>query len=385
MKKRALSLLLALVCLVCLLSPAVSAAAPVAKPHTVTKSVNTEFGPATVSITYTRWYGEIESKYSGLPNAYTQVIEANSEIRFTISAADPRAYYNFVYDKGEFEWYDFDDCGGGSWHHYDISSGSFDYPCFVMPNGDGSARYVAATNTVATCKKLAANSYVLTVKEGAMTPAFSLKTIEDNLCSYGIYNLGTILAVTPEQLDDVRAGKAPTFYAGTMFEHSYVFPGLAAMFGAEEPEPMYPGFGIYFSDSSSRYYDDGICYTYSIQNNTEEAMTGPYVLAFFRTEKETSAHYPTLELFSFDLALEPGDRIDSQLISKLGSLSRMEMVWIRFEDEAERAEFLADDRLIRDNTSGSYALDYGNTVKISVEEADAWFKDYLGITITAKG
>lgn len=385
MKKRILSLLLAVICLACLLSPAASAAGPAAKPHTVTRSVNTDFGPATISITYTRWLGQIESKYSGLPGTYTNVIEANSEIRFTITAADPRAYYNFVYDKGEFEWYDFDDCGGGYWHHYDVTSGCHDYPVFVMPNGDGSAKYIAATNHIATCKKVAANSYVLTVKEGAMTPVFSLKTIDDNLFSYGAYGLGSVLAVTPEQIADVKAGNAPTFYADNMYAHTYVFPGLAKLFGAEEPEPLYPGFGIYLNDSDSKLYDNGVQYTYSLQNNTEESMVGPYVLAFFDTAKDYASQYPYLELYSFDLDLQPGDRINGKLVTGVWGLSNYEMVWIQFEDEAERAEFLADDRLVYDRLMDNYSLDYGGTVKISVEEADAWFEDYLGFSLTVRG
>lgn len=394
--KRLQALILALVLCVGLTVPAF-AAAPKSQTKTVTLDdafIYSKVGPVKVTVTYTGWLGEIDmpdgvderesdwtSVFTGAPKRKVQVIQAGSEVRFTVRASDPSAYYNIGYEKGEFDMYTYDDSGGGCSYWYDSQDASFfERPFFVLPVGDGTAQYKGGYGGVrATGKKTGASSFAITVDEGLMTLAFNGKTPGvENWDNYGNfkarYLLGTVLAVTKEQEADLAAGKTPTFHKGQdwcgyLLEYQYDYPGLMELFGQKTPdkEPL----EIWFDERTVSGLDNGLSYHYTITNNTDETITGYYALLSY--EPEDDRYWMGAQFHLLDIDIPAGKTVSGTLVSGMKNLSRIKMCWLEFDSKAERDSFFADSAFY--DEGGYYNVYPSKTHNV------AWLESKLGVSL----
>lgn len=395
--KRLQALILALVLCVGLTVPAF-AAAPKSQTKTVTLDdafIYSKVGPVKVTVTYTGWLGEIDMPdgvderesgwsygFTGAPERKVQVIQAGSEVRFSVKAYDPSAYYNIGYEKGEFDMYTYDDCGGGSSYWYDSQDASFfESPFFVRPVGDGTAEYSSGYGGIrATGKKTGTSSFAITVDEGLMTLAFNGKTPGlENWSNYGDfktrYLLSTVLAVTKGQEADLAAGKTPTFHKGlewgdgTLLEYLYDYPGLMELFGQKTPdkEPL----EIRFDERTVSGLDNGLSYHYMITNNTGETITRHYALLSY--DPEDDRYWMGAQFHLLDIDIPAGKTVSGTLVSSMKDLSRKKMCWVEFDSKAARDSFFADSAFL--DNHGYYSVYPSKTHNV------AWLESKLGVSL----
>lgn len=358
--------------------------------------IYSKVGPVDVTVTYTGWLGEIDMpegidesddfwlSLSNPPERKVQVIKAGSEVRFTVRASDPAAYYNIAYEKGEFEPFTFDDCGGGRLYSYEeMDKRFFSYETFVIPDGNGTARYLSTPYKNAEGKKTGTNSFSIKPNEGLMALAFNGKTPGvENWVNYGDikarYMLGTVLALTEEQIADLSAGKTPSYEKNVCpGTYKYDYPGLMELFGEKTPEkePL----EIFFDLKGYEPYDNGLQYSYKLTNNTSEHIKGYYALLSYKAEVYDE-HDPSNQtccmnatFHPIDIDLPAGESVREELMAGYYEMSRRNNCWIEFDSKAERDRFLSDSAIY--DCKGYYDV-------IATEEHNlAWLENKLGTSL----
>lgn len=407
--KRAGAWLLAAALTVGLLPAAGAASVP--KPQTKTVKVAADniyssLGDVSVEVTYTGWLGEIASiprdgasDWIGGPAGNTDkiaVLKEGSEIRFTIKAKDPMAYYNFCYDGiytpdvfSENIVYGWDDCGGGTLYFYS-KDGLQGYPIQVYGNKDGTSSFQPGNifeKSQPFGRKLGSGQYAYTAYNGLLTYAFNAKPARDENNDYfpndytARYVLGSALTVNDEQIKEMQETGAMTFLDGTEYEYQYAYPGVAELFGLEEKSAS--GLTFYFDDSE-HLLDNGHAYSYTLTNNSDQAIKGCYALLSYRPRMMYDGLYsgPVFhgQLHKFDLDLQPHESFKAPhgnaMVSNYYSLSSMKMLWIEFDSPAEREQFFANSNIGPCSTSvqqGYYLIE--------PKSGAEWMKSTLGITI----
>lgn len=124
---------------------------------------------------------------------------------------------------------------------------------------------------------------------------------------------------------------------------------------------------IKFNDRSARMLDSGIAYSYTLTNNSDKAVNGYYALVAYDPKNSIWAY-----INSFDLTLGAGEKKSDTLVSGLWNMSRMKLVWVEFDDKAERDAFFADKRLFGGN---------GPYYSVNILDTKQWLQDALGITV----
>ena len=222
--KRMLAAFLALLAVSGLLMVSAGAVKTTTKSYTLdAKYVESYAGSAKVEVTVNGYIGSLDKKAcdlgSGLGADDSEeiiVLKSGSDVKFTIKASNPNAYYNYCYTKGvkaleekaaaEGNTYPaiYDDCGGGVMLTREGDNfGSLSM--FVWPNDDGTAKMNAAGFNVASGRKISNNTYAYTAHDGLYSFAFQSKDKNGDpvMDSYGYearYELGTFLFVTDEQI-----------------------------------------------------------------------------------------------------------------------------------------------------------------------------------------
>lgn len=404
MKKR-LTGLLSLALLVSLLTLPAGAAggsAPQPQSKTVTlpaACIDSALGEVTVTVTYTGWLGELDGTANGIPgdghaNDWSAgpagvadpkiiVVKEGSEIRFTIQAEDPMAAYNYCYDgvyyPDDSASYGWDDCGGGALF-YDGKNSAF--PMQVYGTADGSTVFSAgplfAEDRQPLGKKLSANQYAYTPVNGLATYVFQAKekpgeTFQPNGYT-AKYLLGTVLTVSDQQIQEMQQTGTMTFLEGVSaygqdlsYQHAYV--GLAELLAGQPVPTARPQLSV--SDNYQRF-DSGVGYESTLTNTTGKPLQGSYALLTYFPQKYLD--YDGTEAFQaqvqpIDVDLAAGESMSLTLYSGFFGLANANLVWISFEDQAERDAFLADKAL--------------NGINIShyMVENEQWLKDNFGITL----
>jgi len=438
--KRVLAAFLTVVLLVGMLAISASAVKTGTKTYTLEPQyVESNVGSVTVKVTLNGYIGSLDMKACGIEDELLAangwidstsaagenvrdifVLKSGSEVKFTITASDPNAYYNYCYTKGIMDLAEkaeaagntyaaiFDDCGGGVKYTL-MGNGTLDnMPMTVVPNDDGTARLVTGGFDVASGRKISDTTYAYTAHDGLYSFAFQGKDKAGDpvMDSYGYearYVLGTFLFVTDEQIEQMQEEGTMTFHKNlnnefVVYDHAY--PGLADLLKVDAPAQSGPvqkdpvekepdktpkqALHAAFNDRKASEFDNGMSYSYTLENTTGEKLKGPYLLVTFESVKDNKDSYPYLQMFAMDINMKAGEKKEMELIAKTRSLSACDQVWIQFENTSERTKFLADSRLVYDKQTNSYELDYGDENKITVEQADGWFKEYLGVTLTAK-
>lgn len=122
--------------------------------------------------------------------------------------------------------------------------------------------------------------------------------------------------------------------------------------------------------------DTGVSFNYNLTNSTGQAVNGCYALLSYapRLVKSDYADAPYLsaELHSFDLTLQPGETATGTVESSMGKVTEgLKTVWIQFDSQSERDEFLSSSVLYED---------YGR-YNVQTDGGVQWLKDNFGITI----
>lgn len=264
MKKRILSLVLALTMCASLI-PAASAASLSTKsyPYTVTDEyIDSDIGKVGVTVKLDGYIGELDMKAIGIENelenglGYTPdtaspstsrpvyVVKAGSNVTFTIN--NSKGAYNFCYDNGvapdEYGSI-YVDAGGGTF--YDGTSPEL-YPITMSPSrlSSGKVALNAAGIISVDTKKVNSNTYSYSAEDGLYTFAFTAtdKVSGDEWWMADImarYVIGTFLFISEEQVDQLKASGTMTFHKGLVCEYDRVYPGLAELLGITEAECTY--------------------------------------------------------------------------------------------------------------------------------------------------
>lgn len=361
--------------------------------------IDSALGEVTVTVTYTGWLGELDGAANGISgdghaNDWSAgpagvadpkiiVVKEGSEIRFTIQAQDPMAAYNYCYDGVSYPddsaSYGWDDCGGGALF-YDGKNSAF--PMQVYGTADGSTVFSAgplfAEDRQPLGKKLSANQYVYTPVNGLATYAFQAKekpgeTFQPNGYT-AKYLLGTVLTISDAQIREMQQTGTMTFLEGVSaygqdlsYQHAYV--GLAELLAGQPVPTARPQ--LYVSDSC-QHLDTGVGYESTLTNTTGKPLQGSYALLTYFPQKYTDrlgAAAFQAQVQPIDVNLAPGESTSLTLYSGFFGLANANLVWISFEDQAERDAFLADEALNGINTS-YYMVDN-----------EQWLKDNFGITL----
>ena len=152
-----------------------------------------------------------------------------------------------------------------------------------------------------------------------------------------------------------------------------IYPGPEVNFGTpagtpEQGASTSEGLNIFFDDGWDS--DVGVYYQYTIKNTADKPIDGNYMLMSY-TPRRTSAGKIFLDLHPIDVTLQPGASLTQDLIGTYWGYSCMNHVWIRFENKAERDEFLRDKAI--------YSTDYFYSVQD--DQIDSWLKTNFGITV----
>lgn len=374
--KRIVVLMLAITILVSMIPAAEAYNSFNPRTHTYTVYGREYFkqNPKTVGCTVTLdgYLGEIDltGHVDGVGKVY--VVAAGSDVKFTINSNNPDEYYNFCYDKGEQGMFVYDDCGGGL-SYYDYNGSIESAPIFVSPNDDGTAALSGLTTLEATGKKVGEKSYVYTMhNDGLITFAFNSKTKgadEPDPTEIVIrYNLGTFLFVREKQVKELEETGIMTFYnkedVKVQFrEYQYLYPGLTDLFGIKlQPIGLRFGDDVFMSDMGP--INDLI-----ITNNTKEKISGVYSMLIYSpklrcdacaygADEEGHRDRPSAEIYSIDLDLEPGESITKHAyLGGYRSLATSKIVWVEYDDAAERETYLNSEYLGMTDTVGVYEED----------------------------
>lgn len=382
-------------------------AAAVPKPQTKTVQVTADniyssLGDVSVEVTYTGWLGEIASiprdgagDWLGGPAGNTDkiaVLKEGSEIRFTIKAGNPKAYYNFCYDGIRTEnsgmEYGWDDCGGGTLHFYN-ENGLQSYPIQVYGKADGSTGFKSGDifkELQPFGRKLGSGQYAYTAYNGLLTYAFSAKPARDESNEFypndyaARYVLGTALTVSDAQIKEMQETGTMTFLKGTEYEYQNAYPGVAELFGLP-PTKTNPDFRIYEQGQKEPH-------GYIATNNTGKQLTAYYALLSYWPK---TTYYPATEispyeseyfrgqLLALDLDLAPGESLKGECWCVAVGWSTMKHCWIQFDNDAERDAFFQNNALRLAQGASSTG---NNTYEIDTGAAGIrWMKDVLGISI----
>lgn len=402
MRKRIASILCCLLLYTGLLiTPANAATIPAAKQKTETLSqehvrYQVFDENVTIKLTYTGYIGEVSAKNWAFGEGYEwgdikiPVLADGSEIIFEIISKNPAAYYNFCYEKtytphdptGNFMDYPWDDCGGGSILYADNGLISGSMPIFVFYKGGGTSKASAGTFQIEPYgRKLASNKYSYKVQNGLVRYDFHATEPLDNgrylpqgmVASYWIT---TALSVTAAQVQELEKTGNMTFTYKSDYPltYKYNYPGLGKLFGIKAKEPL-----SLTIDESDDYIDNGICYEYTLTNNTESPIKKYSALITYNPEMisdgQGSEHFVG-QIHTIDIDLAAGANVTKPIISYFTYLSGANMLWIDFDSLAERDSFF-EDKVFGERSSSDiqgYHIIDRNTGHI-------WMKDTLGITI----
>lgn len=425
--KKFLASALSLAMLVSLFPVSAAATAPKAQTKTVTlaaDNIYSSLGDVSVKVTYTGWLGEIDAAACGVDAADVNawiggpsgsvgaipVLKEGSEIRFTITAKDPMAYYNFCYDgiyTGDVFMpgieYGWDDCGGGAMYFIatDTQYGYLDelsiYPIQVYGRADGSTEFSAGViyedDKQPFGRKTGKGEYTYHAHNGLLSYAFNAKYARDEDNTYSPnyytarYNLGAALTISDAQVKEMCETGTMTFLKGTEFEYKHAYPGLATLLGLKEPEKK---LDIQFDDDFFNS-DIGPINNVTITNNTGAAVDGVYTLLMYSPKMQCKAcnsngiipthkDEPAAELYSFDLDLAPGKSATYTLyFGRSRSLASTKFVWVEYDDAAERARYLNSKALFQTDTleyAAKYTPEYGQYVGYYDVEDESYLAQY---------
>lgn len=390
-------------------------AASVPKPQTKTVKVTADniyssLGDVSVEVTYTGWLGEIASiprdgasDWIGGPAGNTDkiaVLKEGSEIRFTIKAKDPMAYYNFCYDGiytpdvfSESIVYGWDDCGGGTLYFYS-KDGLQGYPIQVYGNKDGTSSFQPGNmfeKSQPFGRKLGSGQYAYTAHNGLLTYAFNAKPARDENNDYfpndytARYILGSALTVSDAQIKEMQETGTMTFLKGTEYEYQYAYPGVATLLGlaekpvVEEPASDYsfkvtrvkPEF--YSKDSNGDYIlDNGASYGITFTNNTAEPLTREIAFVSYGKKLNEYAHLDAqIHYVSLNMAAH-----GTQAVNISSGFSRLSggdyaFATVDFDDAADKRSFQSSVPMMENSDR---AIDNSS-------KGIQWMRDTLGVTV----
>jgi len=374
--KRMLAAFLAMLAVSGMLMVSAGAVKTTTKTYTLEKEyVESNAGSVTVKVTVDGYIGSLDMKACGIEDELLaangwidsstaagenvrdiMVVKSGSEVKFTITASNPNAFYNYCYTKGIMELAEkaeaegntyaaiYDDCGSGVRYTL-MNTGSLDtMPMTVVPNNDGTVRMTTGGFDVASGRKISENTYAYTAHDGLYSFAFQGKDKAGDpvIDSYGYearYVLGTFLFVTDEQIAQMEKDGTMTFHKNlnnqfVAYDHAY--PGLADLLRVETPAPSAPGqqtpsqsgseqdpeqeLHAFFEDSKAGEYDNGMLYTYKLKNTTGKALKGSYLLVTYDPVKYSKDSYPYVQMFSMDLNMKAGEQKELSLIATTRAL-----------------------------------------------------------------
>lgn len=139
----------------------------------------------------------------------------------------------------------------------------------------------------------------------------------------------------------------------------------------EEPVPSGSALQLKISDEYG-LLDTGLYYESTLTNTTDQPIQGYYALLTYFPQKYiecTGAEAFQAQVQPIDVNLAPGESTSLTLYSGFFGLANANLVWISFEDQAERDAFLADKAL------------NGNSITYYRVENEQWLKDNFGITL----
>lgn len=406
--KKLLAGALSLTLLAALLAlPALAAdGVPSPQSKTVTlpaECIDSTLGKVSVTVTYTGWLGELDGEANGITgdghandwsggpagveDAKIIVVKEGSEIRFTIRADDPMAAYNYCYDGVYYDGgdtlygtgYGWDDCGGGALF-YDGANSSFPMQVYGTKSGASvfSAGPIFSEDMQPLGRKVGEGEYVYTPVNGLATYTFQAKEKREADGSFlpngytAKYLLGTVLTINDQQIKEMQETGTMTFLEGVTaygsdlsYQHAYV--GLAELLGGADAQLLQ----LRVSNTCKRY-DTGLGYQATLTNTTTEAIRGCYaLLSYFPRKYQDSSGSGTFyaQVQPIDVDLAPGKTVSLEVYSGVFGIANARLVWVAFEDEAERSAFLADDALNDLN------------VNYMVVEEEQWLKDNFGIAM----
>lgn len=384
--KRSISVVLALMIL--LLAVPMASAVDMPRGNTVSYELEEEFidshgisGNVKVKVTLENCIGELSASDAGIGSEILNaagwswwyrddynsarenpiyVLKSGSKVKFTITASDPQAYYNFCYNRQQFDGYTFDDCGGGCVYRYDPDYGWDTSPLFVTPNGDGTANMSGGTYATAKAVKSGSNSYAYSAEEGLFTFCFTAKEkgdYMDNVDGVGKYVLGTFLFVGERQaseLETIGTMNFHSFYEEGQYVYDYLFPGIDNIFELDL-RPI----SIHFDDD---FYesDYGHCNSVTFRNNTNEPVKGAFSLLLYSDrlkcdacsgKKSATVHSetPRALIYSIDLDLEPGEKTSFNFyFNSAWNMATTKYILVEYDDAAERSQYLNSSYLSND-------------------------------------
>lgn len=106
----------------------------------------------------------------------------------------------------------------------------------------------------------------------------------------------------------------------------------------EEEEPIEEApFSIYFYEKGIDYAN-GAGYNYTLTNNTDKTITGYYALMSYYVEDDVVS----TQFHPFDINLSVKESVSGIVASNFYNLSNAKMCWLEFNSKAERDSFFAD-------------------------------------------
>jgi len=275
MKKKALSLVLALALCLSLIPAAFAVSMPAATPVTYKldkEYICSEIQGLEVTVTLDGCIGTIDMQEVGIEDEIRAgfgfapshpgwevyptiteprpiyVLKSGSDVKFTIN--NPDASYNYCFDpKMQPDEYGFlyDDSAGGQ--IYSAEFGEVDgINTFITANRDGTATLTAGGIYSAEARKLSETSYAYTATDGLYLFCFNAKNKADSADgvywdpydSVARYCLGTFLFISEEQVAEYEATGTMTFHKDNyefIGTYSHLYPGVAELLGGETPAP----------------------------------------------------------------------------------------------------------------------------------------------------
>lgn len=127
--------------------------------------------------------------------------------------------------------------------------------------------------------------------------------------------------------------------------------------------------------------DNGVGYDYTLTNTTNAPIKGYYAFISYIPSMVQGKHSPANfvgQAHSFDVDLQPGESVSGSLTSCMYGMSTVSLIWVTFEDKAERDAFFSDAAFtyVSGNSDGAYHRLDGYDGK-----GVQFMKDKFGITI----
>lgn len=174
---------------------------------------------------------------------------------------------------------------------------------------------------------------------------------------------------TIEQMFRPKDGATVALYLRNEVSTWLIKESDAKLFKVEKAGENSKDVSIHFSNGTQN--DAGVSYDYKLTNTTGETINGYYALLSYSPSYNTVRGGVSAQLHTFDVTLKPGESAAGTLNSNFWELSRYKLIWIQFDDKADRDAFLSNRALVGD--FGRYVVDS--------DRGAQWLKDNFDITL----